>query len=103
MVLRTQGWTIKENVIVGNRADQLLLDTSGWKHFMESLYSDNNLWYKSDKGQAFKIGSRVMDFDKWRSTTGQDSSSVFVEPPFKDPDNPRSGLLSDAPAPLPPP
>lgn len=101
MVLKAQCWTLKNNVIVARHADQLLLDTYGWRHFVESLRSDKNLWHKPGDGQAFRIGSNVLDFSRWQSATGQDSASTFGDPQFKDLDNPPRGVLRNSPIPLP--
>ncbi|MGH8065936.1 MAG: right-handed parallel beta-helix repeat-containing protein, partial [Candidatus Entotheonellia bacterium] len=42
--LKVEHWTLQENVIVGEDARQLLLDTPGWGHFLGSLASQSNGW-----------------------------------------------------------
>jgi len=100
MALKAERWTLTNNVIVASRPDQLLLDISGWRHFMDSLRSDKNLWYKPGKDPAFRIGSKALGFTRWQSTTGRDLASTFDDPRFKDPDNPRLGVLRESPLPL---
>jgi hypothetical protein len=59
--------------------------------FYSMLNSDENTWYSSGNKKAFQYDpggtghvNREVDFDRWRSSTGQDKNSKF-EPPATDP------------------
>jgi parallel beta-helix repeat protein len=79
-LLKVERWTLQENVIVGEDARQLLLDTPGWGHFFGSLASQGNGWYNPEKGNAFKVGGVYLDFRGWQVITGQDFKSIFAAP-----------------------
>ncbi|MGH8064855.1 MAG: hypothetical protein ACRERE_06360, partial [Candidatus Entotheonellia bacterium] len=78
--LKVEHWTLQENVIVGEDARQLLLDTPGWGHFLGSLASQSNGWYNPEKSNVFKVGGMYLDFRGWQVTTGQDFKSIFAAP-----------------------
>jgi parallel beta-helix repeat protein len=78
--LKVEHWTLQENIIVGEDARQLLLDTPRWGHFLDSLASKSNHWYNPEKSNAFKVGSMYLDFRGWQATMGQDFKSIFAAP-----------------------
>jgi parallel beta-helix repeat protein len=88
--------TLLHNTVVAADPVQLLLETSITARdtgdiFYSMLNSDENTWYSPWNKKVFQYDpggtghvNREVDFDKWRSSTGQDKNSKF-EPPATDP------------------
>jgi hypothetical protein len=88
--------TLLHNTVVASDPAQLLLETSITAKdtgdiFYSTLGSDENTWYSPANTKVFQYDpggtghlDREVDFDKWRSKTGQDKNSKF-EPPTTDP------------------
>lgn len=83
-VLISQKWVLRKNIIVGEKADQMLLFFQpNTKGFTDNLFSEGNIWYNPEKKQVFQIGVRnrdQKDFKKWQELTGQEQTSVFASP-----------------------
>ena len=100
--LLAEGASWRYNAVVGSEANQDLVATtlSGnlWGHFMNTLSSDNNLWFNGQFLRPFQIaGGNRINLETWKLTTGRDSRSLFVDPRFKDPGNDDFRLASDSP------
>lgn len=96
MMVKTQNWTFKNNIIVSKDSRELLIysdDSIDWKTFLNTLTSEGNLWYVPNRKNPFIIGNMSLDFDKWKSATGQDLDSTFADPRLK---YPKFGLLPDS-------
>lgn len=78
--LKMENWTLKNNLIVGNSPTQLVIETPGWNHFLNSLTSAGNTWYNLKNGKVFKVDDRELAFKDWQSLTKQDLNSVFAAP-----------------------
>ncbi|MDY6802773.1 MAG: right-handed parallel beta-helix repeat-containing protein [Cyanobacteriota bacterium] len=82
--LTSQQWVLKNNIIVGEKADQMLIffEPNG-QGFIDNLLSDGNIWYNPENRQVFQVGVRKRnreDFNKWQKLTGQEQKSVFASP-----------------------
>jgi hypothetical protein len=99
IMLLSGEWTLQDNDIVGKDASQLLLeinlggaDSQAWTTFVDSLTSEENVWYNPASHNVFKvfgwsIQEKQVDFTEWQAITGQDLDSVFANPQFVNPDN----------------
>jgi len=97
-LLVSRWWVLKDNEIVGKKANQLLIEVNlggatspAWLAFKNSFTSSKNLWYNSAASQSFRIfgwsvEARNVDLNGWRASTGQDMDSTFAKPHFLDPD-----------------
>lgn len=100
--LKTEGWTLKSNVIVSSAPTQRLLKTtlaaSFWQSFVSSLTSNNNLWFSPTTSPPFLGASgKQLDFNGWRTYSQQDANSIFSDPRFVDPSNENFTLRADSP------
>ncbi len=77
---------LRNNIFYSNTQNVLLYSESG--NVNNDL--DFNLWFtEAGEAQAQFVwnGSRYVGFTAYRSSTGQDASSLFADPQFKDPAN----------------
>jgi parallel beta-helix repeat protein len=102
LALLAQQAVWKNNAVVGTDKRQLLVSTTLspalWALFVNTLFSDGNLWFheRNPKGFQFAGGYRA-DFKAWQSATGQDANSVFADPAFSDPEADDFRLLPGSP------
>ncbi len=92
----------KYNAFVGHEANQDLLGANLssrlWGHFVNTSWSDQNLWFNPKLSRPFQIaGGNRISMETWQSTTGQDRQSLSADPRFKDPGNGDFRLFSDSP------
>jgi len=83
MMLQIAEWRLRDNIIVGRDARQLLieLDDIGSTPFVKSLIQEGNLWYNPANTRVFKLLGKDMEFADWQNLTGRDSkSSMFADP-----------------------
>ncbi|MEM1169041.1 MAG: right-handed parallel beta-helix repeat-containing protein [Cyanobacteria bacterium P01_H01_bin.35] len=82
--LTSQNWVLRNNIIVGEKADQMLIFFQpNTEDFADNLFSEGNIWYNPENNQVFQIGVRnrdKKDFQKWQELTGQEQKSVFASP-----------------------
>jgi parallel beta-helix repeat protein len=88
--LKSERWTFKNNTIVGLDSGPLVFKTTlspaSWKHFVDTLTSDGNVWFNPNRANVFQVaGALLLDYKAWSSTTGRDVSSIFADPQFIDP------------------
>lgn len=76
MAIKMEHWSLRNNVINGHN---LLLETVEWDHFLRSLTSEGNLWYKQLNTNGFKVGKKRMNFSEWKTFTGKDFNSTFAK------------------------
>jgi len=79
--LLTKNWVVENNVIQGVNSSQDLLDVKDTPadSFVDTVVSNNNVWYNADNADVFVANGRH-NFNGWKSITGQDSDSVFQDP-----------------------
>lgn len=84
MNLKTELWTIRNNVIMGKNSSQKLIDIRADLEdaFLANLISDNNIWYNPYDSNVFsRVGGTVLtNLSGWQSLTTQDFNSVFANP-----------------------
>jgi prepilin-type processing-associated H-X9-DG protein len=97
ITVKVDGWTLKNNAIIGTSTNWILFDTPSWQHFFGSLTSTANLWYNPAKPNVWFVDGHTADLAKWRTLTNQDSDSVFADPRFSDPSNCNFALLASSP------
>ena len=101
VLLTPENWTLRNNAIVGGNASQLVvllrLASSLWPRFVNSLTSNNNVWFNPGKTTVFNTQGTPSDLPGWRTTTGQDANSLFTDPRFVDPANCNFTLLPGNP------
>ena len=90
------------NVVVGTETKQFLVSTTLspplWRHFVDSLKSDRNVWFHPQDSTVFQVaGGYRGDFTSWQSTTRQDGNSVFADPRLRDPAQDDFRLHPDSP------
>ena len=85
-------WMLSENIIVAANHNQFVYGTLRLpgqppSTFLNTLTSDNNVWFNPETTDAFQLdpGSKdhpaqILNFAQWQSTTGQDKHSKFVPP-----------------------
>lgn len=82
--LTSRDWILRNNTIVGEKADQMLIYTQpNSEGFTDNLFSEGNIWYNPENKEVFKISDRQRDredFVKWQELTGQEKTSVFASP-----------------------
>lgn len=102
MALLARNGTWLHNAIVGTDASQLLVGTTLsfalWNHFVDSLTSNRNLWFNAQNINVFQLpGGTQVNFRTWRLMNGQDYTSRFADPCFKDPANGDFNPFPDSP------
>lgn len=92
--LKSKNWTINNNVIVGVDSDEALIDVkdSSADGFIDTLTSNKNIWYNAQNASVFEANG-THDFNGWKSITGQDGNSVFVDPQTSNMTNKQRELL----------
>jgi hypothetical protein len=90
-------WTLRNNVIVGSDDAPRLANIADSARFFQTFVSDNNVWFGPKKGGVFVLDDKSVDFSTWRSRSGQDAGSMFVDPRFVDPANDDFRLRDDSP------
>jgi len=48
--------------------------------FINTLFSNNNIWYNYENTLVFDISNFIINFDGWKQSTQQDQQSVFSDP-----------------------
>lgn len=98
MTLLSEQGTFRDNDIVANTVGQLLIElnlggasSQSWKAFMQSLTVGKNIWHHPASPKPFRVfgwSAEVtnLDFNEWRTLTGQELDSVFTNPQFRSPD-----------------
>ena len=94
---RMENWTLRSNVIVCASAEQRLFNGHAWDFFLDTLSSDRNLWYRPGDGEPFTLSGVDISFEEWLAITGQDLSSTFADPRWRDPDHADFEFLPDSP------
>ena len=105
LALLTEQATWRHNVVVGTEAKQVLVSTSIspplWRHFLESLKSDRNVWFHPHDTKVFQVAGGYRgdrgDFRAWQSNTRQDDNSLFADPRLRGPAQDDFRLLPDSP------
>jgi hypothetical protein len=95
--VKPEGWKFLDNVIVGVKKYQLLIDTQPWEFFFSSLSSSRNLYYNNENKNCFQIGPSFFNFSEWQNLTGQDLDSSFADPSFANPENYDFSLKKNSP------
>lgn len=80
LALRTVGWSLTGNTMLGQTPEQPLLEVPLWPHFLHSLTGTNNLWYHPTQAHVFHVGPKRLDFAAWQALARQDGSSRFAAP-----------------------
>jgi len=86
--LQTNNLTMSSDSVSGGSSQQLFNDGyqkgSVWDNFRSTLGSDYNTWWNGSQSKPFTVpvpyAGTSVNFDTWRSTTGRDSHSSFVQP-----------------------
>jgi len=85
--IKPEGWKFSNNVIVGTKKNQILIDTQPWEFFFSTLSLSKNLYYNYENKNCFKIGSSIVTFSEWQNLTGGDLDSIFADPEFVNPND----------------
>ncbi|MGI9240595.1 MAG: right-handed parallel beta-helix repeat-containing protein [Verrucomicrobiales bacterium] len=96
----TTNLDVRNNIFVAGRRNVYIIVNNGNN---SGITLDYNLYYSSsatspDRGEWIWNGSFQDGFDEWRSTTGQDANSLYVNPQFSDYEASDFSLSSTSPA-----
>jgi hypothetical protein len=84
LLLHCESWSLTDNVIATDDPSFALCNFTGWPRLLDSFRASGNLYYSPDERQAFILSGAAFNMDDWRKFTGQDMSSFFGNPLFKD-------------------
>lgn len=76
----TRWWTLENNEFYGEGPYLIgtTVNATRWAEFINSLTSDNNDWCDPSDADVFQIvNGQLVDFDGWKSHTGEDQNSTF--------------------------
>ncbi len=95
--INPERWTMQKNIIVGTDTAPRLADIADGTRFFSTFDSDENTWYSPKKSGVFVIDEKGLDFATWRSVSGRDANSQFVDPRFVDSAHNDFHLRDDSP------
>jgi len=96
-MIKIENWTLRGNVFVATSPTQRLVNVVAWDHFLGTLKSDRNIWYKPMSGKSFELSGMQLNLAEWQDATGQDSHSISADPKFENPDADDFSLMADSP------
>ena len=88
LTMQIRDWTLRRNVVVSTAGRQPCLNVSyqDTELFLSTLSSDGNVWFGREAPRVFSLAGVLMTLDEWRTATGKDAGSRFIDPGFADPE-----------------